>query len=806
MKNSIFQLLSSTFPTDFDIDKFKNSVPEDIWKKSEFEACRLALRKCPDINWEYYIKSIKNDTFGGMDVPTHYLKHGLYEGKKLFFNNIDRPLVSVIIANKNNGKYIKYCIESVQKQTLKDIEIIIVDDNSTDNSWEIITDLAQKDKRIKIFKNEKTMSQHMARKKGVAEAQGNAIMFLDSDDYFMPHACEVAYKVIESGYDIGAFNSTPICANDEYSSKMQEMRDYLKFDQEKIFEKDEIIKSIYINCDIPASIWSKIYVSKVCKEAFREMEDGNFPRAQDIYEGFAMASRAKKMKTIKNFLHIYRAFYGVSQINAGKSKIEAYKATGYLVKPLFKWTRENSIPQFYTSLFKIFLRNSVEAFVDHVKPDYVTEYLTTIVSQYGLIPFMKYIVEKYYFSWNKISDKFQYYEKKVKKAADKKRIGIIYNQLVNGGIENVLYTLVDGLIENGYDVKLFLHQPHPNDKKLNDKANILYLEEYKNDIKTTQEHLTKLFEVLKKNSVDIMLFHRPQREILLWETMLLKFLGISVVLFEHAAYYTRLFSKSKYSRDQYESVLRCLDKLIVLSKDAEVFYHIRGIDAQYVHNPISKIIEYASDKTINKKILFVGRFSDPVKQTSHALYALSEMIKKDHSIKMYFVGDFDLEKDKKNFYDLAKNLGVLNNIEFSGWVDNPGQFMTKCSIIIMTSFTECFPLGLSEAQAHGLPAVIYELPIAICDNNESIVQVEQGNYKAMAKAVLDLLGDGHNWKRLSNIAKENTKKFSVSKYNRSVNDILNTLNQKSNIEKYDPQIYQRIMRTLSFYTYSNAPL
>lgn len=113
----------------------------------------------------------------------------------------ERPIkVSVIIPVYNTAPYLERCLDSAINQTLKDIEIICVNDGSTDNSLEILQKYAQKDKRIKVvnFKENKGVS--AARNKGINLAKGEFIGFLDSDDFIDPGWYENLYNQSE-GYD-----------------------------------------------------------------------------------------------------------------------------------------------------------------------------------------------------------------------------------------------------------------------------------------------------------------------------------------------------------------------------------------------------------------------------------------------------------------------------------------------------------------------------------------------------------------------------------------------------------------------------
>lgn len=104
--------------------------------------------------------------------------------------------ISVIIPVYNTEKYLEQCLESVLNQTLQDIEIICVDDGSTDNSLEILKTFAQKDKRI-IILTQQNQGQSVARNKGIEIAKGEYIGFVDSDDWISSEMLEKMYANAE---------------------------------------------------------------------------------------------------------------------------------------------------------------------------------------------------------------------------------------------------------------------------------------------------------------------------------------------------------------------------------------------------------------------------------------------------------------------------------------------------------------------------------------------------------------------------------------------------------------------------------
>lgn len=113
------------------------------------------------------------------------------------------PLVSVIVPLYNTEVYIRRCLESLRNQTLQDMEIIVVNDASTDHSPEIVSAMMKEDKRIRMVSHEENRGLYHARLTGVEQAKGQYIGFVDSDDYVSRDFFrELAENAQENGSDI----------------------------------------------------------------------------------------------------------------------------------------------------------------------------------------------------------------------------------------------------------------------------------------------------------------------------------------------------------------------------------------------------------------------------------------------------------------------------------------------------------------------------------------------------------------------------------------------------------------------------
>jgi|WetSurMetagenome_2_1015567.scaffolds.fasta_scaffold01836_13 glycosyltransferase involved in cell wall biosynthesis len=113
------------------------------------------------------------------------------------------PAVSVLLPVYNSEKYVAIAIESILQQTLKDFEFIIIDDHSSDNSWEIVKKYAKKDKRIIALRNKHNLKGCNTLNKGHALAKGKYIASIDHDDWSYPDRLEKQFNFMELHPKIG---------------------------------------------------------------------------------------------------------------------------------------------------------------------------------------------------------------------------------------------------------------------------------------------------------------------------------------------------------------------------------------------------------------------------------------------------------------------------------------------------------------------------------------------------------------------------------------------------------------------------
>lgn len=164
------------------------------------------------------------------------------------------PKVSVIIPVYNTEKYVRQAVESIRRQTLKDIEIIIVNDGSTDGSMTILEELAAQDERIKLFSQE-NQGQGTARNTGLHHAIGEYIYFMDSDDLLESDTFELCFqKCKDENLDFVFFNAESFSENEQFSLNNF---NYIRTTNLApiVYKGDEILIIQLNNNDFKAPVW-----------------------------------------------------------------------------------------------------------------------------------------------------------------------------------------------------------------------------------------------------------------------------------------------------------------------------------------------------------------------------------------------------------------------------------------------------------------------------------------------------------------------------------------------------------------------
>lgn len=256
-------------------------------------------------------------------------------------------LISIIVPVYNVEKYLERCVNSIINQTYKNIEIILVDDGSKDNSGKMCDELKQKDDRIKVIHKENGGLSD-ARNAGLKIATGEYIGFVDSDDYIKEDMFETMYNLSKNhNAEISIVSFYEL-----YKEKVIGVRDSKKLEE---LDKIGAIKELLIDTKIQSYAWNKLFK----KELFDGIEFPTNKNFEDIATTLLLFERANKIvlledpkyyyirrddsivgtrnyKTYKDYLEvIYNKYF---YLDGKYEQLDLYNAYNYVINMIWVYT------------------------------------------------------------------------------------------------------------------------------------------------------------------------------------------------------------------------------------------------------------------------------------------------------------------------------------------------------------------------------------------------------------------------------------------------------------------------------------
>ncbi|NCE75381.1 glycosyltransferase [Anaerotruncus sp. X29] len=210
-------------------------------------------------------------------------------------------LISVVVPVYNAGPYLRQCLDSIAAQTYSHMEVILVDDASTDGSGQICKEYAERDERFQYVRFPANRGPSAARNEGVGRAAGAFLSFVDADDYVEPDLLEKLYRSLtESGADIST------CGADGIRLESGPARTY---------SRAEAVCCLAKGAPFNHVPWGKLY----CAELARACPfDENVFYSEDLLFLYEALKRSEKVSCIPDVLYHYVSREG-SQMRSGMS-------------------------------------------------------------------------------------------------------------------------------------------------------------------------------------------------------------------------------------------------------------------------------------------------------------------------------------------------------------------------------------------------------------------------------------------------------------------------------------------------------
>lgn len=270
-------------------------------------------------------------------------------------------LLSIIVPVYNVNKYLDKCIQSILSSTYNDIELLLIDDGSTDNSLAICKKWAQTDNRIKVIHQDNSGA-GAARNKGLEIAQGDFITFIDSDDYIDKNMYFELIKHFDDDVDIVECDYVLTYDNCAYFEQNNDLVEHFSMKQAmKLHIEDKMFKQL---------IWNKVYRKSILKNVF-------FPLGKKIDDEYWTY---KAIGNSKNLVHVYKEYYAYRQQN--QSVMHSLKMNNRLEAIDSKICRHNYILSYVPELKNTSLINLWQSCLYQEQVCFLSNQITKEIKDY----------------------------------------------------------------------------------------------------------------------------------------------------------------------------------------------------------------------------------------------------------------------------------------------------------------------------------------------------------------------------------------------------------------------------------------
>lgn len=801
--HNLFDIIRVALPDDVDPDSLYAAYPVTEWQEDPFKTAYRVLKESPRINWEAYLEDNPAIRETETDPCLHFLESGMYEGKKLFSTHplqnsteANRPLISIIIAVYNNELFLHKGMESLLCQSLQDIEIIAVDDASTDGSIEILRSYAALDSRLKILQNEINSGIFLTRKKGVLASRGKYLKFMDGDDFLTPDACEISYREISRGYDIVEAGTKIINIAGVDNEIIQLSHNYFNNNKKQEYVGNEILKGYYDENTLAWCLWNKTFVREICVAAYKELPEGYFVGTEDAYAFAAIGRRARKLRKIATPLYCYHYGSGVTTKKNSNAKNALWFKNGDALAALEKYISGYNLPVNFEKVKKNQCAHSLRQWLNAVPPEETHYFYNILKQQYGLPITLQTLCERFPEQFLAIAKKFKSCTEALPAVRQPvAHIGVLAAPVYTFTYLYFLRQLAALLANRNIKVTFFI-----------DRSMIAQLRQYPQSrsfdiipitFGNSKDQLDDLRFAVESKPIDVMVYTGDITQNTLWSMILLDGYEIPIII-DYRGNFATPFYGLKHGFLPYHStqaILEAASAVICHSRSTELFLRMHGINACSLPYPLEIAPETRASALSDKNVVIFADPGDANAQLEESLKILKEAKKYYPALGVSIVGLYTSQESRESLRRLAASHNLENNIALISEIADLGQFLVQFDLLLSTAFNSSLNIPLPLANALGIPCLIY--PVPEVEEMAHIVPVPPGNIQRAAEEVVRILMES---KRRPVLPTPSAWGLMRPVFIDSFLELLNNFQHTSPLNKYGPRDFRQIIRAAAQYT------
>jgi len=675
-----------------------------------------------------------------------------------------RPLVSIVIPVFDDEATVWAALESAAAQTLDRIEIICVDDASTDDTVGVVERFQRLDRRVRLIRKQRNRSALQSRRDGVAAARGDYVLFLDADDELAKDAAERAFARAEaSGADLVGFGVTVVekdgRSGGAYERRLQPAHASLR--------GTDVLRGLFpVRRPAQGQLWRFLFRREILVQAYALIpEELVLPRINDLPLLFLVAALATSYESIPH--RLYRYHFGRGGSGQSVDSIERAEFYASAIRSMdsihpsvgvLAATHPDAatIWEAYDSA-----RLSIIGYVcfqlaqgsDSTVIDAALAHLQTLTSIDDIVQ-----AATTFYPATLSTLRLHLTLPPAIDGSTRSSILLATSTLRTGGVTAVLLSQARLLRDAGFRVSIVARNTGSSSDLVPTGVEFFELRS-----RNLVERLTEWAELCRRQSVDLVIDHQVLYSDH-WPEFALaaRASGAATIGWLH-----NFVGRPVYDgNDRLSLIERCsgtLERLMVLSPLDVAYFKLRGLtDVSYLPNPPSPLLVNSLAHPVSRRspgkrveLIWWGRLEQRTKQVYELIEVGVELRRLSLDFRLTVIGpDWD-DTTAAKFNTHARRRGVGDAVRAIG--ERRGEALIHCidaaDAFVSTSIVEGYQLTIAEAQARGLPVFMYELPwLTLVQNNHGIVAVPQGDAPALAREIVRAAADRERLSALSRAA------------------------------------------------------
>lgn len=670
------------------------------------------------------------------------------------------PLVSIIIPVFNDQGDVSAALDSCSMQTLSEIEIIVVDDASTDGTAAIVQEYADGDPRVRLISLEINQTAFQARRIGILAATAPYVLFLDGDDELLPDCASMALSLArEKDADVVAFGVEVVRADGATGSRhevsMQPKHDELL--------GDAIASTLFpVGTTAQGQLWRYLFDRDLLVAAYGMLPESlRLARVNDLPIAFLALTQARKYVSTRQRLYRYFFQRGASGHRVGDidgflfnaSAIDSIESIAHSVaEEASRRDDSTTLRDVYGSV-RLSVIGRVLDYVCGISSDQLREECLSLLTQrVGLLDLI--------YACNDFCAKalpLLATSVKVPSLEDREPRAILLRtgNLGTGGVQGVVVAQAAAFSRAGFEVTIAIDAGLDTPFRLPDGVELIQIEGA-----TRREKLRNYVQICASRNIDVVIDHHilyNER----WPLFALAAAGLGVPTIGWLHNFALRPILDGNTRSSFlRFFLPTLAMTVVLSRSDVAYWKLLGVpNVAYLPNPPSPFLgalpsplprRLAPDGRI--EIVWWGRLQQSTKQVGELVDIGVHLRALDVDFRITIIGPDSKDLTAATLLAAARACGLEEHFAAPGPMSHDELLAatSEAHVFVSTSVIEGYPLALVEAQALALPLVMYELPwLATLDGNAGIISVAQGDQRGAARAIAKLATDSAYFARLS---------------------------------------------------------